>query len=67
LADGVIELDLRAEDDSGAIGHAVLRIAPTETPYGALRQHLFGSGEPAAAAAAAVLTPRKVPFRPMGT
>jgi hypothetical protein len=64
LDDDVIELDLRAEGEGGAIGHAVLRIASTEPQYAGLRQHLF-SATPAGVAGAAAAAPRKVLFRPM--
>ena len=41
-ADGAILLDLRAEDGSGAIGHATLTIAPQDEAYGAVREQLAG-------------------------
>jgi len=44
LADGTIELDLRAEDPGGAIGHAVLRIAPDDPNYGKVSAHLSKAG-----------------------
>jgi hypothetical protein len=42
LEDGSLELDLRAEDSGGAIGHAVIRVEPTDAHYDALHNHLYG-------------------------
>ena len=44
LSDGTIELDLRAEDESGAIGHALLRIAPEDPHYEAVSAHVARTG-----------------------
>jgi hypothetical protein len=63
--DQSIELDLRAEGPGGAIGHAVLTIAPHEQTYQALRRHLFGADGTPGAAAPAAAGPRLVPFRPL--
>ena len=44
LSDGTIELDLRAEDECGAIGHALLRIAPDDPHYQAVNTHIARTG-----------------------
>ena len=58
-AGGAILLDLRAEDDSGAIGHAMLTIAPEDEAYGAVNQQLAGGPAEEAVGGAPVL------FRPL--
>ena len=44
LGDGTIELDLRAEDESGAIGHALLKIEPDDPHYEAVSAHVARTG-----------------------
>jgi hypothetical protein len=56
---GAILLDLRAEDESGAIGHAMLIIAPDDEAYGAVNQQLAGGPAEEAVGGGAVL------FRPL--
>lgn len=54
---GAIELDLRAEGEGGAIGHATLLIAPDSPEFTRVKEHVFGPGEAS--------TLDAVPFRPM--
>jgi hypothetical protein len=60
LADGAIELDLRAEDPSGAIGHAILRIEPDDPHYEAVSGHVAKAGGLESSGGG------PVPFFPMG-
>ena len=60
LADGAIQLDLRAEGPDGAIGHALLRIAPDDPAFDRVSQHLAKAGALESPAAGPVL------FFPMG-
>ncbi|MFO1162206.1 MAG: DUF1353 domain-containing protein [Reyranellaceae bacterium] len=62
--DGTIVLDLRAEGDGGAIGHALLTVRPGEPGHAALRAHLAGGTTAGAAAAESTLS-GKIPFKPM--
>lgn len=41
--DGTIHLDLRADARDGAIGHALVSIAPADRRYGAIAGHLTGA------------------------
>jgi hypothetical protein len=59
--DGSLLLDLRAEDESGAIGHAMLTIAPEDPSYAGLRSHLAGDSGQEGVTAGPVL------FRPART
>jgi hypothetical protein len=43
LEDGALQLSLRAEDASGAVGHALLRIGVDDPQHGVLTQHVFGA------------------------
>ena len=56
--DGSIVLDLRAEGEGGAIGHALLTVRPGDPVHAAVAAHLAGGG-----AEARSLGP--VPFAPM--
>jgi hypothetical protein len=47
--DGTIELDLRAEGPGGAIGHAVLTVAPGDPAHAGLRAHLLRGPVPESA------------------
>lgn len=42
-ADGTISLDLRAEADNGAIGHAAITLPSNDLRYAAIAEHIFGS------------------------
>ena len=44
LPDGAIALDLRAEDESGAVGHAQFRIAADDPAHAVLAAHAFAAG-----------------------
>jgi hypothetical protein len=55
--DGSIVLDLRAEGEGGAIGHALLTVRPGDAAYHALSAHVGGELEGVARA--------RVPFKPM--
>jgi hypothetical protein len=57
-ADGTITLDLRADAPGGAIGHALIHIAPDHPQHAAIAAHLTG-GE---GMAAPVLTPTSTPL-----
>lgn len=43
IADGSIELNLRADAGDGAIGHALVTIAPDAPDYGAIARHMTGA------------------------
>jgi hypothetical protein len=55
--DGSIVLDLRAEGEGGAIGHALLTVRPGEAAYHALSAHMGGGAEAGVRG--------RVPFKPM--
>ena len=57
--DGSIVLDLRAEGDGGAIGHAILTVRPGEAGHDALAAHLAGGGPEAEAGGRILFKPMK--------
>lgn len=57
LPDGAIALDLRAEDDNGAVGHAQFRIAADDPAHAALAAHAFDAGLESARGTRVLLRP----------
>ena len=49
-SDGTLEMDLRAEGPGGAVGHAWMSVAPTDTDYDERKQWLLGGLGPEEAA-----------------
>lgn len=62
--DGSIVLDLRAEGEGGAIGHAFLTVRPDDAAYHALSAHLSGDLAHVSGDLEGVAR-RRVPFRPI--
>lgn len=57
LPDGAIALDLRAEDDNGAVGHAQFRITADDPAHATLAAHAFEAGLEAAPGTRVLLRP----------